>query len=185
MTPFDWIIIVVLVLSVIVAASQGFVLEIITLAGLGFGLWLAFWNYQVLAVPMARVIHSAAIADALGFLLIAFGVMIIFGLVGRLISRLVRTAGLGGLDSLLGALFGIVRGCVLIVIAILAIAAFMPQKTWMNGSKFAPYFLSGADQVAAAAPTELRLKIQRGLAALKHVPPLRLQLDLHPNPATR
>ncbi len=180
MTIFDWVILAIVVLSAIVAASQGFLLEVFSLAGLVLGLWLALWNYRVLAVPFARIIHSERICDALAFLLIALGVMILLGLVGRLISRLAHTAGLGGLDSLLGAIFGIIRGCVLVVVAIIAIAAFMPQKEWMNGSRLAPYFLSAANQASAGAPAELRLKIQEGVAALEHVRPIRLQLNLHP-----
>jgi membrane protein required for colicin V production len=185
MTIFDWFIVAIIVVSAIVAASQGFLLEVFSLAGLVIGLWLALWNYRVLAVPFARVIHSERICDALAFLLIAFGVMIILGLIGRLFSKLAHTAGLGGLDGLLGAIFGVLRGCVLVVVAIIAIAAFFPQKTWMNGSKLAPYFLSAANQVSAGAPAELRQKIQEGVAALEHVRPIHLQLHLHPDPATR
>lgn len=185
MTIFDWFIIVVIAVSMIVAASQGFLLEIISLAGLIFGLLLAFWNYRILGAPLAHVIHSEQVADAIGFLLIALGVMVIIGLLGRLISRLARTAGLGGLDSLLGAIFGIVRGCILVIIAIIAIAAFFPESTWMNGSRLAPYFLSAANHVSAGAPAELRLKIHQGVEAIEHVRPIHLQLDLHPDHATR
>ena len=185
MTLFDWIVVAIIVLSTIVAAAQGFLLEVISLAALILGLWLAFWNYRVLAVPLARHITSEHVADALAFLLIALGVMIVIGLLGRVISRLAHTAGLGGLDSLLGAVFGIFRGCVLVVIAIIAIAAFMPKETWLNGSKLAPYFLSAANQVSAGAPAELRLKIQQGVAVIEHVPPTWIQLHLHPPPATR
>lgn len=185
MTLFDWFIVVVIVVSMIVAASQGFLLEVFALAGLILGLWVAMWNYPVLAVPFSHVIRSVAISDALAFLLIALGIMILFGLLGRLISRVAQTAGLGGLDSLLGALFGIVRGAVLVVIAIVAIAAFFPQKTWMDGSRLAPYFLSAANQVSAGAPEELKLKIQEGVAILKHLPPVHLQWDLHRDPRTR
>ncbi|MEO6828723.1 MAG: CvpA family protein [Acidobacteriaceae bacterium] len=185
MTIFDWVILAIIVLSAIVAASQGFLLEIFSLAGLVFGLWLALWNYRVLAVPFAHVIPSERIADALAFLLISFGVMLILGLIGRLFSKLAHTAGLGALDGLLGAIFGVIRGCALVVVAIIAIAAFFPQKTWMRGSKLAPSFLSAANEVSAGAPAELRRKIQEGVIALEHVRPLRLQLDLHPDPATR
>lgn len=185
MTLFDWIVVAIIVLSTIMAAAQGFLLEIISLGGLFLGLWLAFWNYRVLAVPLARHINSEHVADALAFLLIALGVMIIIGLLGRLISRLAHKAGLGGFDSLLGAIFGIVRGCVLVVIAIIAIAAFMPQKTWLQGSKLAPYFLSAANQFSAGAPAELRLKIQQGVAAIEQVRPTWIDLHLHPPPATR
>lgn len=185
MTLFDWIAILIVVISTIIAASQGFLLEIISLAGLIAGLWLAFWNYRILAVPLARHIHSEHVADAVGFLLIALGVMIIAGLVARVSSRIARKIGLGGLDSLLGAIFGIVRGWVLVLIAIIAIAAFMPNHQWLRGSKLAPYFLSAAGQVSAGAPAELRVKIQHGIAAIENAEPSWLELNLRPHPTTR
>ena len=185
MTPFDWIIVAIIVLSAIVAAFQGFLREVISLVGLIVGLTLALWNYRLLASPLSRIIHSDHIADALAFLLIAFGIMIVFGLLGRLIARLAQTAGLGGLDRLLGAIFGALRGCVLVVIAIIALAAFMPQTTWVRGSRLAPYFLSLADQCSAGAPAELRSKIKSGVAAIEHIHPRWIQLNLHPHPVTR
>jgi membrane protein required for colicin V production len=185
MTLFDWIAILIVVLSAIIAASQGFLLEVISLAGLILGLLLAFWNYRILAVPLARHIHSEHVADAVGFLLIALGIMILAGVIARVSSRVARKIGLGGLDSLLGAIFGIVRGWVLVVIAIIAIAAFMPGQRWLRGSKLAPYFLSAATQFSAGAPAELRLKIQHGIAAIENAEPSWIELHLRPHPTTR
>ncbi|MHB8302393.1 MAG: CvpA family protein [Acidobacteriaceae bacterium] len=185
MTPFDWIIVAIIALSAIVAASQGFLREVISLVGLIAGLTLALWNYRLLAAPLSRVTRSQPIANALAFLLIAFGIMIVFGLLGRLIAAVAHTAGLGGLDRLLGAIFGILRGCVLVVIAIIALAAFMPHTTWLRGSRLAPYFLSLADRCSAGAPAELRLKIHQGVAVIEQARPSWIQLNLRPHPSTR
>lgn len=185
MTLFDWFIIAILLLSTVLAVAQGFLLEIISLVALVFGLWLAFWNYGIVAAPLAHLIHSQEVADALGFLLIALGVMLIVGLVGRAISKVVHTIGLGGLDRLLGAIFGIIRGAFLVVVVIIAIAAFMPQNAWLNGSKLAPYFLSAANKVSAGAPAELQRRIKDGVAAIEKDRPVWIQLHLHPPQATR
>ena len=184
MTLFDCSIVVVIVLSAIMAESQGLVLEVVSLAALVLGLWLAYWNYGLLAAPLSHAINSAGVADVLAFLLIALGVMLVIGLIGRAISKVAHTAGLGGLDRLLGAIFGVVRGCFLVVVAIIAIAAFMPQKTWLNGSKLAPYFLSAANDFSAGAPVELQHRIREGVAIIKQGPEW-LQFHLHPPPATR
>ncbi len=61
MTLFDWFVVVVIVLSTIMAAAQGLVLELVSLAALVLGLWLAFWNYHVLATPLSHVIHSEGV----------------------------------------------------------------------------------------------------------------------------
>ena len=185
MTLFDWFIVAIILLSTIMAAAQGLLLEVISLIALVLGLWLAFWNYGLLAAPLARLIHSRPVADTLGFLLIALGVMLIIGLIGRAISRVVHTVGLGGLDSLLGAIFGIIRGGFLVVVVIMAIAAFMPQDTWLNGSKLAPYFLSVANEFSAGAPAELQSRIKEGVAAIEKDRPVWIQLHLHPPHATR
>jgi membrane protein required for colicin V production len=110
--------------------------------------------------------------------------MLVIGLLGRAISKVIRTVGLGGLDSLLGAIFGVIRGGFLIVVAIIAIAAFVPQKNWLQGSKLAPYFLSAANDVSVGAPAELQQKIQKGVATIRQGPNW-IQFHLHPSPATR
>ena len=184
MTLFDWFIIAVIVLSTIMAAAQGLVLELVSLAALVLGLWLAFWNYHLLATPLSHVIHSEGIADVVAFLLIALGVMLGIGLLGRAISKAIRTVGLGGLDSLLGAIFGVIRGGFLIVVAIIAIAAFVPQRNWLQGSKLAPYFLSAANDVSVGAPAELQHKIQKGVAIVRQGPNW-IEFHLLPPPATR
>lgn len=185
MTLFDWVVVAIILISTIMAAAQGFLLEIVSLAGLIVGLWLALWNYHLLAIPLARHIHSEHVANALAFLLIALGVMIVAGLIGRLSSRVAHTIGLGGLDRLLGAIFGVIRGYVLVLVAIIAIVAFMPGKNWLNGSKLAPYFLSAASRSSAGAPIDLKLKIQQGVADIERVRPAWIDLGLHPPPTTR
>lgn len=185
MTLFDWAVIAVIAISTLMAAAQGFLLEAISLVGLVVGLWLAFWNYHLLAVPLARHISSEHVADALAFLLIAAGVMIVANLIGRLSSRAARTIGLGGLDHLLGAIFGAVRGYVLVLAAIIAIVAFMPQKAWLSHSRLAPYFLSAAQHSSVGAPEALRFKIQQGVADIEHLRPSWIDLGLHPPPETR
>jgi membrane protein required for colicin V production len=184
MTVFDWFIVVIILLSTIMAAAQGLVLELVSLAALVLGLWLAFWNYHLLAAPLSHLIHSEGVANVVAFLLIALGVMLVIGLIGRAISKAIRTVGLGGLDSLLGAIFGVIRGGFLVVIAIIAIAAFVPQRNWLQGSKLAPYFLPAANDVSVGAPAELQRKIQEGVAIIRQGPNW-IQFHLHPPPATR
>jgi membrane protein required for colicin V production len=185
MTGFDWIIVAILILSTLMAVAQGLLREIFSLAGLILGLWLALWNYRVLAVPFERYIQSESVADIVAFLLIALGVMLIFSLIGHVVSALVRTVGLGGLDRLLGAVFGLVRGGVLVLLMILVVAAFLPQSGWMSGSKLAPYFLSAAHWSSSGAPADLRVKIRQGVADMERVPPSWMRFGLHPPPTSR
>ncbi len=168
MTLVDIAIVVILVLSTLAAIAQGLIRELSSLAGLVLGLVLASWNYARLAAPLGRWIHSSGIADALAFLSIALGIMLVAGVIGNLLQKTAQGIGLGWLDRILGAGFGFVRGCVLVMVAMLAIAAFRPGAPWMQGSRLAPYFLPGARILSVQAPATLKEKVVTGITFLQH-----------------
>lgn len=167
----DWLIVVVLIVSALSAAKKGFFLEVFSLAGVVLGLLLASWNYQKLLPQATRWIHNLPAAEVLCFLGIALGVMLVAGLIGRLIRWSVHSVGLGWADRLIGALFGLVKGCVLVTIAVLVIAAFLPQATWFRQSRLAPYFLTAAHQASVVTPSELGERIRQGVTLIRSAQP--------------
>ena len=173
----DVAIVAIVILSMLAAISQGLLRELFALAGLVLGLVLASWNYARLAIPLGRWIHSPGIANALAFLMIAFGVMLVAGWIGSLLRKTVQLIGLGWLDSILGAVFGIIRGCVVVMVAMIAIAAFRPHASWMQGSKLTPYFLPGAQMLSAQAPAALKEKVVLGITYLKHPGMIFMDMD--------
>jgi membrane protein required for colicin V production len=171
MALVDLLIVIVVLVSVLSAAKNGFFLEIFSLAGALLGLVLASWNYQRLLPWIARWIHSLPAAEAVSFLLIALGVMLLAGLLGRLIRWSVHSIGMGWADRFLGALFGFVKGFVLVTIAVLVIAAFFPRASWFRHSRLAPCFLTAAHQASVTAPGGLERRIREGLGMLRSSEP--------------
>lgn len=171
MALVDWLIVVVLLVSVLSATKNGFFLEVFSLAGAIVGLVLASWNYQRLLPWITHWVHSFAAAEALSFLLIALGVMLLAGLLGRMIRWSVHSIGLGWADRFLGGLFGIVKGFVLVTIAVLVVAAFFPQASWFRQSRFAPGFLTMAHKVSVIAPEDLERRIREGVGILRSSEP--------------
>ncbi len=171
MALVDWLIFVVLLVSVLSAAKNGFFVEVFSLAGVVAGLLIASWNYQRLLPWVARWIHSYPAAEALSFLLIALGVMILAGILGRVIRWSVHSIGLGWADRFVGAIFGFIKGCVLVTLAILVVAAFLPQATWFQQSRLAPYFLSAAHQASVVTPAELGERIRQGVVTIRNAQP--------------
>lgn len=168
MTLVDAGIVAILLLSTLGAISQGLLRELLSLAGLVVGLVVASWNYARLAAPLQHWIHSQGIADTIAFLLIAFGIMLVAGLVGSLLRKTVQLIGLGWLDSIFGAVFGFVRGCVLVMVTMIAIAAFRPGAPWLVGSALAPYFYPGVRVLSAQSPAALKEKVIFGITILEH-----------------
>jgi membrane protein required for colicin V production len=102
----------------------------------------------------------------LGFLAILIGTMLVATLLGRLLSKTISAIGLGFLDRLGGAIFGLVRGALFVLVLLLAMTAFLPTGTWMQTSLLAPYFLRGNHAVSFVMPSDLRLRLSDGF---KHI----------------
>jgi membrane protein required for colicin V production len=162
----DLLIIVVLVISVVSAFVKGFFVEVFSLAGVILGLFIAAANYADLAPWIQRVVENHEAANLIAFLVIALLVMLLAGLAGRLLRSLLRLVGLGILDRLLGAVFGLVKGCIVVTLVLMGIVAFLPRQEWLNSSRLAPVFLSAAHGGSHVVPFALGEKIRQGLEVL-------------------
>ncbi|MGB6160855.1 MAG: CvpA family protein [Acidobacteriaceae bacterium] len=171
MAIVDWVILIVLILSVVSAAKAGLILEVFSLAGLVLGLLVASWDYQKLTPWMGQWIHSPSWNQALSFIVMALGVMIAAGIAGRIVRWSVKSVGLGWADRMAGAAFGLLKGCALVTIAVMVIAAFWPSATWFRQSRFAPGFLAMARRAADVAPAELGDRIRSGVIVLRKAQP--------------
>lgn len=171
MTPFDWVLVAILAYSTILAFVRGFLREIFALGGLIAGLILAAWNYGKLAAILARFISTPEVAQITSFLLILVAVAVLATLLGRALHSTAHAIGLGFFDRLLGAVFGLARGCLIGVVILMAVAAFLPQSKWVANSRLSSYFLTGAHAVSFVVPHDLREQIVDGAAKLKHNAP--------------
>jgi membrane protein required for colicin V production len=176
LSAFDWAILAVLGYSTIRAFLRGFLLEVLSLVGLVAGILLASWNYNLLALSLERWITSTTAAQITAFLLIAIGVMILCGLIGKLLHTGVSVVGLGFIDRLFGAIFGLVRGYLLCVALMMDFVAFGPQPSWITNSHLAPYFLAGAHGVSFVVPHDLEQQVSDGALQLKHKAPVWIKL---------
>jgi membrane protein required for colicin V production len=167
MNGLDWAIVAILVLSVLLAASQGFLHEVITLAGVVVGYLLAAWEYWRVAPRLAPYVKSDAVAQSVAFLAIFFAAVIAAGIIGRIARWLAREAGLGWADRLLGAVFGLVRGSAVVAVLLLALAAFAPGSQMLGRSSLGGYFLVAARGMSWLAPATLRQKLRQGVAAMR------------------
>jgi membrane protein required for colicin V production len=83
-------------------------------------------------------------------------VMIVIALIGHFLRRVVHAIGLGWIDKLLGAVFGFLRGCVVLAIVFFVLAALYPQAPWLqNGmrqSHIAPWVLGMVPRIFQGAP---------------------------------
>jgi membrane protein required for colicin V production len=163
----DWIILLALVVSVVQAASSGFFQEAFGIAGLVFGYLIAAWQYRRLAGHFEAYISSKWLGEIVAFLAIFFGVMILAGILGKIVRWIMKEAGLSVVDRFFGGVLGLLRGCLVVAIVLLSMAAFTPNSPWLQGSALAPYFLVVGRAVIWVAPAELRMEFYKGLDYLR------------------
>ncbi|MFO1422886.1 MAG: CvpA family protein [Candidatus Competibacteraceae bacterium] len=152
----DYLIIIVIALSVLIGLWRGLLREVISLAT-----WIAAFAIAFLfAEDGARHltpyldVPSLRIAAAFGGLFLA--TLLIGGLVGIVASQLVDYTGLTGTDRVLGMAFGLGRGAVVIAILVLAAGLTpLPKDPWWQQSQLLPYFQNIALQLRGLLPPEL------------------------------
>lgn len=125
--------------SALLSLIRGLVKEILSLVSWVASFWLAFAYFHPFAALLARAIPQEAARIAIAFILILLGSLIGFGLLNMLISRLLRGAGLGDTDRLLGMLFGALRGlAIVLVLILLAGLTPLPAEPWWRESLLLP-----------------------------------------------
>jgi membrane protein required for colicin V production len=171
MNGLDWLIAAILVLSVMHAASQGFVFELFSLAGTVLGYLLAAWEYPVAARYLAPYLKNEVVAGGAGFLLIFLAVLIFAGIAGRMARWATTSVGLRWFDRLLGAAFGLLRGALIVMVLVMAMASFLPSSRALANSSWARYFLVAGRAAAYAGPGEWKQKFRNGLKVLEQIRP--------------
>ena len=111
----DWALLTVLLVSVVVGLLRGFVFEVMSLIG-----WLVAWfGAQYLARDLAPWLPvgtpGSALNLAAAFVLAFVGILIVWALLARLLRLLIHATPLSVPDRLLGAVFGLLRGGVLLL----------------------------------------------------------------------
>jgi membrane protein required for colicin V production len=113
MTSFDYAILAILALSVLISIWRGLVREVISILSWLVALWLAVRFAVDMAEWMPAAISNPSLRYVAAFACLFLGTIIVLELIGVLIAKLLRAVGLGFLDRLLGAIFGFARGALI------------------------------------------------------------------------
>ena len=156
MTGFDYAVTGILLVSLLLGLWRGLVYEVLSLMGwpLAFLLSRQFAGSLEPLLPVGQETARVALAYALVFI----AALIVWGMLVWLFAKLVRAAGLGVLDSLLGGMFGLLRGVlvILVLVWLAGMSAIPGQPFWRDA-----YFSRAAEDVALLAKTGLPDNIAR------------------------
>jgi membrane protein required for colicin V production len=161
MTWLDYAVIGVFAVSLVIGAWRGLVREVVSILG-----WvIAFLAANLLAGPlgpvMPDVIPTPELRVAAAYLGIFIASLIVTSLVGLLLSKVVNAVGLGGIDRLLGAVFGAARGIlILLAAALLAGLTSAPRQAYWRDSASGPLLTHAAGILKPLLPQTLAERLR-------------------------
>ncbi len=157
----DFAILGIIGLSALVSLVRGFIREALSLVSwvLAGGVALVFTPY--LAPWLADVINIAPLRTAVSFLILFIAALLLAGMVGFLVNRIIAKNGLSGTDRIVGLLFGLARGVIIISVVVL-LGTYTPfaQDTWWQNSTLIGYFEDVAVWLQEFLPEEFTSKAQ-------------------------
>ena len=160
MNGFDIAILVILLGFLIKGLLHGLLKETCSLAGLFLGAFLAFRYHGPLADALLKSLDlPVPVVVAFTFATLFLATMIFFLVLGYLLSRFVKLLFLGGFNRLLGGLFGLAQGVLLLAVVMFALS--LRPLPWgldksLKTSQLAPPFVTLGESAMQGSRQVLR-----------------------------
>ena len=160
MTIFDYAVLAILVVSILLSMVRGVVRELFSLAG-----WVvAFMVANSFAAGFAPMLPSSIAGESLRMLLafaaLFLSALLAMALMTMMISALTRTVGLGFADRFFGSLFGFMRGLLVVLLIVLAAGlTAMPQEPFWQKALLSKPLETAAMMVIPWLPQDLSRRI--------------------------
>jgi membrane protein required for colicin V production len=160
-TIFDYLVLFVLVSSVIISMLRGLVKEVLSLVG-----WIvAFVVANAYGAPLAKMLPAVVPGEVvrllLSFVLLFLGVRILMGLLTMAVEALVSASGMSLADRGLGGLFGLARGLVIVLAAVILCGmTSIPQQAFWKNAMLSPLAETGARTIKPYLPAAYAQHVQ-------------------------
>ena len=138
MTAFDYVVIAIVSASVLLGVWRGVVGEVIALVAWVLAFFAAkWWGDEVAQVVFAGIIADPALRIVAAWVAVFVVVLLLMALLRLAVRGLLKALGLSPTDRLLGVIFGLARG-LLIVLVLVAVGGMlsMAKERWWSDAYF-------------------------------------------------
>ncbi len=156
MVAIDYIIIAIVLVSAVTGLIQGFLREVCALVTWVLAVWLA-WKFGASLEPyLGGALRQAPYGLWAGRGIVFIVVLVVGGITGAIINHYIRLSMFSGLDRLLGFLLGVLRGVVIVGVAmVLAQQVKLDGEGWWKKSRLLPNLQPVANLVRSVAGEHL------------------------------
>ena len=160
MTVFDYAVLAIVLFSVVLSVIRGLVREVLALIAWAAGFIAASVFAADIAALLAPEVPDERLRLLTAFVGIFLAVLLGMSLLALLVSKLVKGAGLGLEDRVLGGVFGLARGGLIVTVLVLAagLTALPRQPEWRDAVLSGP-FETFAGHVKSWLPARLAQRI--------------------------
>lgn len=131
----DWVIIALITVSTLISLKRGFIKEALSLITWVGAFIIARTFHPQMQSLLEGTVETPLVRLVAAFAILFFATLIVGAIINNLIGHLVRATGLSATDRVLGMGFGLLRGLVVVIVAI-AFTRYTPlaQDTWWRTS---------------------------------------------------
>ncbi len=141
MTVFDYAVVLVVGVSVLVSVMRGFLREVMALLAWVVAFWVANLYTASLAPMLPASIPTPELRLLAAFLVIFLAALLIMTLLAIALSHGLSAVGLAPMDRALGVVFGLARGLAIVAIGVLlaGLTSLPKESAWKNAMFSAPF----------------------------------------------
>lgn len=156
MTWIDYLILGIIAVSALVSLFRGFLRETVSLLAWIIGFWLAL-RFARSFGGLFGFVHNPSVRVIIGFISIFIAVLLVGTAINFFVGRLVQRSGASMADRVLGVIFGVSRGVVIVVVlALVAGFTVLPHTQSWRKSLLAPYAETLALDMRQLLPADVR-----------------------------
>lgn len=138
MTPalsnYDFIFGIIVLVSAIFGIMRGGVAELLATSTWFIALFIMRQYSSQIEAILPSMISNQILRSLLSYVIAFVGVAIVITIIKLIFHKIIKNLGLGGLNYLIGALFGVVRGLIIsaLIIVVIEVFHFDAQQSWRS-----------------------------------------------------
>ena len=157
MNPFDILMITILAYGLIRGIFRGLVKEIASIVGVLGGFYAAYTYYPHVARLLSPWITNPSYLNILSYLMIFTLVVLVVAILAVIIKYLLNIAYLGWVDRVCGALFGVLKGGLVVCVLFIVLTAFLPKGSpFIKNSTLSPIVATASEVMAKVISKDMK-----------------------------
>jgi membrane protein required for colicin V production len=163
MSTVDFVVFVVMALSIALSVLRGLVREILTLVAWTGAVFAVLYGLPIIRPIVRGMFANETTADIAGGAFLGILTLVLLSIAAHYIGKAIKKSGLTAVDRGLGAFFGAGRGALLLCLAYIFVQTLWAPDLpdWLKLAKSQPMLAQGADKVRDELPKNVQAMLEQ------------------------